>query len=287
MTDQWITIAASLSRERAETFSLVLSASGLPHDVQRSDRGWSLRVDPAVQDLARETIDRYIAENSEELAHDEGYVAPRKWNGSAAWAVLALIAFHVAARRSGDFSRVVAEHGASSSAILQGEVQRALTALLLHADELHLAGNLMGIAVFGTAVSSIFGAGLGWLMILISGIAGNLANAWFFQSGHTSIGASTAVFGAVGILAAWQFARKKQSNMQRRRAWLPLAAGLALLALLGSGAHTDIMAHGFGFAAGLVLGYAGARGLQAPRTRENLQIGCVLVIVALMVGAWW
>lgn len=38
------------------------------------------------------------------------------------------------------------------------------------------------------------------------------------------------------------------------RAWLPLGAELALLGILGSGKHTDLTAHLFGFMAGLIPG---------------------------------
>lgn len=286
MADDWVTIATSMSQERAETFSLVLSSSGVPHVVQRSDSGWSIRVEADVQDRALDTIRVYIAENPEAPAHEDAADTFFARNHSASWAVLILLAFYVASKRSGDFHRVVQEHGASSASILQGEVHRILTALLLHADELHLAGNLVGIVVFGTAVSSIFGVGVGWLMILASGMVGNLANAWFFQYGHTSIGASTAVFGAVGILAARQFVMKRESTSQRRKAWLPLAGGVALLAMLGAGARADIMAHVFGFVVGLICGFWGTYFLQTARNRERLQMGCVAVIAALMVGAW-
>jgi membrane associated rhomboid family serine protease len=83
---------------------------------------------------------------------------------------------------------------------------------------------------------------------------GNLANAALFRYGHISIGASTAVFGAIGILAAYQLSKKIKIPGQRMKAWLPFAGGLALLGLLGSSKNSDIMAHLFGFIAGICLG---------------------------------
>jgi membrane associated rhomboid family serine protease len=92
-------------------------------------------------------------------------------------------------------------------------------------------------------------------MVLLTGALGNLANAALQLPGHRSIGASTAVFGAIGLLSAFQFWSKFRRPGHRLKAWLPLAAGLALLGLLGaSGERTDLMAHLFGLLAGLLLG---------------------------------
>ena len=282
-----LTLFDNLNHEQANLCVLVLSASGIACNSIRSEAGWEIRVEEADYQTALEKLAQYFSENQVEPPPPAPPPLGQHKTWSGVWAALILAFFYWAETYHGVTETFVKKFGAASDRIMDGEVYRTVTALMLHSGTPHLVGNMTGIALFGTAVCGVTRPGVGWLLILLTGVLGNLANAWLQLPGHTSIGASTAVFGAVGSLAAWQFARKKQSNMQRRRAWLPLAAGLALLALLGSGAHTDIMAHGFGFAAGLVLGYAGARGLQAPRTRENLQIGCVLVIVALMVGAWW
>ena len=42
--------------------------------------------------------------------------------------------------------------------------------------------------------------------------------------------------------------------MLRKKAWLPLAGGLALLGFIGAGEHSDLTAHAFGFTAGIGLG---------------------------------
>src|SRR5438132_399884 len=80
----------------------------------------------------------------------------------------------------------------------------------------------------------LLGPGLGTWLVLLAGAGGNALNAWVHVAHHTSIGASTAVFGALGILGGLQFGRLRG----RRRAWLALAATLALLALVGSDERT-------------------------------------------------
>ena len=91
-----------------------------------------------------------------------------------------------------------------------------------------------------------------------------------------SIGASTAVFGALGALAVLP--------QLRRRAWVPLGAGMALLAFLGTSGRSDLAGHLCGFAAGVALG-AGASRLPPLRSRAA-QAALALAVAAVPVLAW-
>ena len=251
-----VALYTDISHEEANTYALVLTSYGISYVVGRTANGWELRVADEVREEALSLIEAYREENAVEAGAEKPasmeYPAEKTFTG--VWVSLFLLAAHLARLSASDPSEIVGRAGAGAEQILSGELFRTLTALTLHADFLHLAGNLVGIALFGTAVCHLTGAGLGWLMILVSGMLGNLANAWFFQSNHLSVGASTAVFGALGILGAVQTCRRRRSNTTGFRAWLPLAGGLALLAFLGAGRHSDITAHLFGFLAGAVLG---------------------------------
>lgn len=244
----------NLTQERADTYGLVLSAYHLPHSIIRSGSGWEIWVDETVRDRALDLILQYNEENKLLPQPDEQKAQVYKKTFTAIWVCSLLLVCHIAINMSGDFEKIVRDYGASAFDILNGEIYRTVTSLMLHSDYAHLAGNIAGIAIFGTAVCSITGAGVGWLIILLSGILGNLTNATLFRYGHISIGASTAVFGAVGFLAAYQLCRKIKIADQRMKAWLPIAGGLALLGFLGSGRHSDLTAHLFGFMAGIGLG---------------------------------
>ena len=87
--------------------------------------------------------------------------------------------------------------------------------------------------------------------MLLAGALGNAFNAVVQAPGHTSIGASTAVFATLGILAAYTWKRRRT----RINRWVPLGAGVALLAFLGmEGERTDIFAHVAGFGSGCLFG---------------------------------
>jgi membrane associated rhomboid family serine protease len=246
----------NLTRKQADICTLVLSASGLSHRISQDINGWSVWVDTAYYQQARKVMLDYFNENQEkpDSYEEEDIKVQRDSIISSLLVAAALLACHIGVMFSSSSREIINRFGASAANILDGEYFRTVSALMLHSDEVHLAGNMVGIFIFGTAVSSVAGWGLGWLMILLSGTFGNLVNAIMYESAHVSIGASTAVFGAIGILTGYQILkiRKKKGAI---RAWIPLACGLALLGLLGSGGvRVDIMAHLFGFCCGIFFG---------------------------------
>lgn len=181
----------------------------------------------------------------------------------------------------------------SGRIIFEGHWWRAVTALTLHGDLSHFAANMATGLLFAAFVQPQLGAGLAWFGIVLSGTLGNAANAWFYRGEtHLSIGASTAVFGALGLLVAGEFVDRLRHAASR--AWwqlvLPIGAGLALLAFLGAGdehsKRTDSMAHFFGFAAGLALGAPAAAACLRERTPRWLQYGAGWLALGALAGAW-
>jgi membrane associated rhomboid family serine protease len=248
-----VTLRDNLTRGQVKTYSLVLTVVNIRHVIGRSGETWTLLVASADVAMAETAISGYDAENpTQDPSPERQQRLARTFSG--VWVAVLLTGAHMARIAIDNPDSVVSVCGASAGAILEGQWYRTITALMIHADALHLVGNLVGITLFGTAVASLCGWGLGWLMVLVSGALGNAANAVFFQSGHLSVGSSTAIFGALGILSAIQFTRKIRLQGERFRALLPIGGGLALLALLGTAQNADLLAHLFGFAAGIALG---------------------------------
>lgn len=279
---------ANLSAEQVNTCNLVLSSAGIAFRIRRDPHGWAVWVREQQYDQAVQIMADYFRENRREHfpeSRDPQPVRSSARFAEALFAAVFLLAWHLAFSWAGSQETVIRGFGASAGAILDGQVYRAVTALMIHADAAHLAGNMLGITVFGAAVTGETGWGLGWLMILVSGIAGNLLNAALYGSGHLSIGASTSVFGAIGILAGYQVARRFRSRRKGLAAWAPLACGLALLGFIGSGENVDIMAHFLGFVSGILMG--GAYVLLC-RVQPNriIQAVCLAMTFAAIALAW-
>jgi len=281
-------LLSELTEKQANTFTAVLASAGIPFETEKRMGRWSILVEDDDTYHAQNILNEYSNENrvEEKPAHIVGDLFPKTLSGL--WAGMIFVVVYIAAGSGKNLDVFIENFGASASLIIHGEYYRTAIALLFHGDAAHLAGNVAGIVFFGTAVCGITGWGAGWLMILVSGIAGNLLNAFFYQAGHISIGASTAVFGAVGILSGYQFTnRAKQSGQSgwKKSAWLPLACGLALLAFLGAGEYTDIMAHLFGFASGLLLGVGYSLFILRPLS-SVFQYTSIMIVFGVLVFSW-
>jgi rhomboid protease GluP len=255
--------------------SVVLDAVGIAHQVEEVPGGrWVLLVDAGDVPAAEAALTEWEAENRSSPAPLARAEYGRSLAGVAVG--LAILAFELQTRLRPSTEWV--ERGSADAArMLQGEWWRAATALSLHADLAHAAGNAVAIFVFVGAVARRLGPALAVWMALGSGIAGNVLTALVVPGGHVSIGASTAVFGALGTLSALQ--------VPRRSAWLTLGAGVALLGLLGTGARADLLAHLCGFAFGVAGGLAVRR--MAPPRRSGSQAAVALLAAVPLALAWW
>lgn len=169
-----------------------------------------------------------------------------------------------------------------------GEWWRAITALTLHADLPHLVGNIMFGTLYGLFAGRLVGSGVAWFTIVVAGALGNLANTLLLESTHRSIGASTAVFAALGLVAGFVWRGRFLSQERWVYRWGPVVGGLALLMFTGTGSleqNTDTGAHltGFlaGFGGGLLLVPAMHR-----LASSRLQAGAGTGAVVILAGAW-
>jgi rhomboid protease GluP len=285
-------VAAPASRGRVQLWALVLDARFVPCRLEHDAGGWRLLVPAGYRDAACKEL-RLFEEENRNWPPEDPPAHPLAENTLATLSVLILLAtFHNLTQLDVTlfpFSQPdwVGLGNAQATRILDGEWWRTVTALTLHADSLHLVSNLAIGGIFGIFLCRELGSGLAWSLLLGAGALGNLANAYAQSPGHSSVGASTAVFGAVGILAALSLVRHRQ---QLRRRWpLPAASALALLALLGTeGKNTDLGAHLFGFlfgiGLGLLTGYLLAR---YGRPGRSLNALLALFSAVVVVAAWW
>lgn len=270
----------------AEEWELVLLAQGLAPSMSRNRDGVVLSVPEGEMDRARAALSAYEIENPPKVAEERKPLASANSFAASTVAGLLILAFFSVTVLTNPAMSWFERGSADAQKILDGEFWRTVTALTLHADVAHALSNAVALALFLGTVSSVLGMGLGCAVILLAGAGGNLANALLHGSAHVSIGASTSVFGAVGVLGGLGVVMRRTRVLSRRRTWLPIAAALALLGMLGTGGvRVDIWAHLLGLLVGGVLGVLVS--IVVPRRPElRIQWACGGSAFALLVYSW-
>ncbi len=281
-------------RTLCREFSLVLEAKGIEHEMLESGAPGNdapagagtcvLTVVPSLATQAYDELDRYAAERS--APRPRPMVQP--FTGAAVGAVGYALVLLATAYCAG-----ISLFGAdwlSLGALDAGagrEWWRAVTALTLHLDQEHLLGNLLFGVAAGVAAGRLLGPGVAWLSILGAAVSANIAEMLIAPSDHRAVGASTAVFAALGLLAglAWRQSLTSRERLWYR--WAPLIAGICLLTLLGAGtAHVDVLGHALGFLFGIGVGWVYARA-GIPRNRGRRLQAAAGLGAALAVGVAW
>lgn len=274
------------SKPLCREFSLVLEAKSIEHEAVESGGSWVLTVAPPLVHRAYDEISRYSAERSVPRGHPI-HIEP--YSGSAFGAlgyalVLLLTAYFAGIHLFGTdwLSLGALDAGAGH------EWWRALTALTLHLDQEHLLGNLLFGVLAGIAVGRLLGPGIAWASILAAGALANIVEIFISPPDHRAVGASTAVFAALGMLAGWAWRQRLTLRERRWYRWAPLIAGVSLLTLLGAGtAHVDVLGHALGFMFGVGFGWWYARA-GIPRNRgRGVQIAAGVCAALLICAAWF
>jgi membrane associated rhomboid family serine protease len=274
-------VVITSNRRQADEWALVLVSEGVPVAVQRESDGYSLRVRDSDALRAMSILDLYALENLPPPAVEVEPHHPGAVNAALAAMGTLLIFFMVTGARD-DSVRWFDRGSADAAQILSGELWRTITALTLHADLGHVLGNVVAGTLFVTPLGRSLGPGLAILLVLVAGAGGNFVNAILHGTAHSSVGASTSVFGAVGLLGGRGVVRRGRTGARGHRRWAPFAGGLALLAMLGTGPRADLGGHLFGLLVGVGLGILVALAIRRPpSTAMQWLLGATAVLAVL------
>jgi membrane associated rhomboid family serine protease len=259
----WVEVGKYPSLDQAQEHALVILAMQEPCWVEATDLpgGFSLHAEEqSVGKISQELLAYDCEQEPPAVVPTVGrklFRYPAGWGVYALWMMSLVLIFFW----QGEDPLLVGRWASSSTGwIDRGEWWRPFTALFLHADAPHLVGNLLSGLWFGTWVARAIGPLRAWALILICGTMGNaLTSVLTYPESFVSIGASTAVFGALGILTGIGVA--SMLRVRIRLPWAkitaPLFAGIILLGWMGGGrqgGNTDVLGHVFGFGVGLCAG---------------------------------
>jgi len=287
------TIGLPASRQQAEQWALVLRAANIPSAIEFEKRSWVIKVSPLHEKRALQEIAAFMEENSDWPPHRPKKKIPlpvlTKYQPPTLLMMGALVIFFVITGPWSGNSPWFSTGAVSGRQIFEhGQWYRLVTALTLHADVVHLVGNILIGGVLVHFLCRLLGNGLGWFLILASGTLGNFMNIMMHGNSHNSVGFSTAIFGTIGILSGYQAVSKRSAAL--KEILLPLAAGAGLLAFLGAGGpRTDLGAHFFGLLAGAVLGallvFLPSQRILIHKT--SLQRNLFIASLAIVGLCWW
>jgi membrane associated rhomboid family serine protease len=285
--EPWIAVATVANEQRAAELGLVLMALGIEHQRLPGGVGWEIWVATANAAQASGELAQYLTENKRPVGQRQVEEVGGALPGVVAYAVTLLVVF-VCLHQSVFYLDWFGAGRLEAGPVVRGEWWRTVTALTVHVDLDHLGGNLVFGAFFGYFVGRYLGRGVGWLAILAAGTLANALNAVVQSPLHRSIGASTAVFAALGLLTAYTWRRGFLRETPWRGRIAPIIAGIGLLAFTGTaGENTDLTAHLFGFIAGFGAGLALARWARIEWLRSRRrQAVCAGIAVAAVVTAW-
>jgi membrane associated rhomboid family serine protease len=285
--EPWIAVATAASEQRAAELGLVLTALGIEHQRQAGGAGWEIWVPAARAGEASGELAQYVDENRRAIGQRSVEEVGGALPGVAAYVAI-LVAVFACVHASAWYLDWYGAGRLEAGSVVRGEWWRTITALTVHLELDHLGGNLAFGSFFGYFVGRHLGRGVGWFAIVASGAVANALNAIVQAPGHRSIGASTAVFAALGLLTAYTWRRGFMRETPWRGRIAPIIAGIGLLAFTGTaGENTDLTAHLFGFMAGFGAGLALARWARIDwlrsRRRQAVYAGAALAAVA---AAW-
>jgi rhomboid protease GluP len=285
--DSGVEVYRSLSRRDCEDRAFMLGAVGIAGAIVLRHEYFTLEVADADVDRASAHLRQYEDENRRpQPALTVPPLHPHAWVGCLGYAAWLL---GVAYAISNGLVRLDAfQTGELYAARVQsGQWWRAWTALTLHLSGPHLAANLGAGIWFGYLAGRQLGVGIAWLLIVVGAGAADWVEGFLGPPWHDSVGASTAVFTALGLMAAYTWRERLPLPQSWVRRWGPLVAGVVLLGWLGTaGKHTDIMAHLLGFTVGVLLGWAAALPAVRQRLHRAPQWPAGLAAIAIMALAW-
>lgn len=264
-----------------------MQAMNIEHELERGVFGWRVRVPAHDAAHAREQWRLYQLENRPRAA-PPGAIEPRAGaaSGAVVWAVTLIVFYSMQSNFAFGIDWTAAGR-VDVGAVRGGDWWRAVTALTLHVDTAHLLVNVGFGAIFGTLLAREIGPGYAWLLIVLGGTFGNVMNALVQRPTHMSIGASTAVFAALGLLGAYLWTARRMLMHSWASRLSPVVGALILLAWLGTGdERTDIVAHLTGFVAGFVPGLILGRLRHRPGSDGLRQCQAGGAALAGLVVAW-
>lgn len=238
---------------QANLWLTVLAAAEIHARVHCVDEEWRLEVLPEEYEKACSEIVEYERINKNWPPPVEVYSQTVKLPAAPGGIFVLMLFFAdilygVLGKERNLFERFIMDRVALFS---EGEYYRCVTGIFLHSDAPHLFGNALSAYFFINTLAVFTGNGCALMLMLLCGTFANAFSTWLNVGQYRALGASNAVFAALGASVVFYFVEQKKyitkSGTLQHPYWKPLVAGLGVLAFFGTSAGSDITGHLSGF----------------------------------------
>jgi rhomboid protease GluP len=147
--------------------------------------------------------------------------------------------------------------------IVQGQVWRLFTPMLLHGSLLHIGFNMYALYAIGPGLERYYGRGRYLLLYILAGFAGNVTS--FLISAQPSLGASTAIFGLLGAEGVLLYQNRQIFGPESRRSLINVIMIAAVNLLIGLSPGIDNWGHIGGLIGGTLYAW-----FSGPRLRVEM-----------------
>lgn len=178
-------------------------------------------------------------------------------------------------------TQVLLYYGAKVNAYVQfGEWWRLITPIFVHIGFMHILFNSLALYYIGINLEQIIGHWRFIVIYMISGVVGNLASFAFGASNAISAGASTSLFGLIGVYIALGYLFKDHYQLRAMgQQFIGLAVLNLVLDLLMSG--IDIWGHLGGLVGGVLLTMILIQTYRQPYSRQMFRLAMIIVLALI------
>jgi rhomboid protease GluP len=178
--------------------------------------------------------------------------------------------------------------------IVQGQLWRLFTPMLLHGSILHIGFNMYALYAIGPGLERYYGRGRYLALYILAGFTGNVAS--FLISPESSLGASTAIFGLIGAEGVLLYQNRQIFGPAAKRLLTNVIVIAVVNLLISLSPGIDLWGHVGGLVGGSLFAWlAGPRfrvemGLYQPTLvdehdsgdalRAGLSVGAIFAVLA-------
>ena len=156
----------------------------------------------------------------------------------------------------------------SNEAILQGQLWRLFTPMLLHGSLLHLGFNMYALYALGPTLEVHYGHARYLALYVLAGFAGNVTS--FIFSPANSLGSSTAIFGLLGAYGVFLYQNRELLGGRGRRGLINIITIAAINLAIGTMPGIDNWGHIGGLVGGVLFAWIGG-----PKLKVEMNVGSV------------